>query len=158
MRVSSQQGIADMFGVSRETIDNWQQQGMPVAKRGGPGVPSEYESAACIDWLVTREVGKVQAEKPADRLARLKADEIELNLAERRGLLIPAEQLEPKLRAAFVAAREHWLNEPARLSRAIQGKREDEAEELLRQAFEEFLARLARWRDAELIEEEGGEE
>lgn len=157
MRVTGQQGIADMFGVSRETIDNWQQQGLPVAKRGGPGVPSEYDSAPCIAWYVDREVGKVQAEKPGDRLARLKADEIELNLAERRGLLIPAEQLEPKLKAAFVAAREAWLNEPGQLSRAIQGKSESATELLLQEAFEGFLMRLSQWRAAEHFGDEGDE-
>ena len=51
------------------SIDNWQQDGMPVEKRGWPGVPSEYDSVACINWLLNREVKKVQGEKPQDRLA-----------------------------------------------------------------------------------------
>lgn len=157
MKVTGQQGIADMFGVSRETIDNWQQDGMPVEKRGGPGVPSEYDSVACINWLLDREVKKVQAEKPQDRLARLQADKIELELAEKRGLLLPADQIEPKLRAAIIAAREFWRNEPTRLARDVPGKSIKEIENLLVSAFEAFLTKFARWQDAQIVDDEEGE-
>lgn len=153
MNVTGQQGIADMFGVSRETIDNWQQDGMPVEKRGGPGVPSEYDSVACINWLLNREVKKVQGEKPQDRLARVQADKIELELAEKRGLLLPADQIEPKLRAALIAAREMWRNEPARLAREVPGKPIKEIEELLAGSYEAFLIKLSRWQSVQVVEE-----
>ena len=155
MKVTGQQGIADMFGVSRETIDNWQQDGMPVEKRGGPGVPSEYDSVECINWLLSREVKKVQGEKPQDRLARVQADKIELELMEKRGLLLPADQIEPKLRAAMVAAREMWRNEPARLAREVPGKPIKEIEDLLAMSYEAFLVKLSRWQDATVVEDEG---
>lgn len=158
MLVTGQENIASIIGVAPKTIVEWQEQGFPIEVRGGPGVPSKYDTAACIRWLVERELRKVRTESPADRLSRLKADEIELNLLERRGMLIPAEQLEPKLRAAFVAAREAWLNEPGRLSRAVQGKSAEEAEGLLQAAFDAFLLRLSQWREAEQLDEEGGSE
>lgn len=155
MEVSGQQGIADMFGVSRETIDNWQRDGMPVEVRGGPGVPSQYDSVKCINWLVERETKKIQAERPQDRLARVQADKIELELAEKRGILLPADQIEPKLRAAIIAAREFWRNEPTRLAREVPQKSIKEIENLLVSAFEAFLTKFARWQDAQIIEEEG---
>jgi len=68
--------------------------------------------------------------------------------AERRGLLIPADQLEPKLRAAMIAAREAWRNEPARLAHEAQGKSPPDLESLLAAAFDAFLLRLSRWPDA----------
>ena len=153
MRIIGQQSIADLFGVSRETIDNWQQIGFPVAFRGGPGVSSEYESAECIGWRVTRAMKSVQEETPNDRLARVKADAIEMDNAERRGQLIPADLLEPKMRAAMVAAREAWLNEPQRLARMAHEVPADELEALLEQAFSEFLTRMSRWRDADPADE-----
>lgn len=153
MQVTGQHGIADMFGVSRETIDNWQRDGMPVAERGGPGVPSLYDATECINWLVSREVKKVQGEKPQDRLARVQADKIELELMEKRGLLLPADQIEPKLRAAMVAAREMWRNEPARLAREVPGKPIKEIEDLLAASYEAFLVKLSRWQDAKVVEE-----
>ncbi|HRQ47782.1 MAG TPA: terminase small subunit [Rhodocyclaceae bacterium] len=149
-----QETVADVFGVAPKTIVEWQEQGFPVALRGGPGVPSEYETADCIRWLVEREVRKVQGESPNDRLARVKADAIEMDNAERRGLLVRADAVEPRLRAAFVAAREMWIAEPKRLARAVLGLGEDEAEQLLQESFEAFLQRLATWQDAD-AEDEG---
>ena len=157
MQISGQQSIADVFGVTRETIDTWQHQGMPVEVRGGPGVPSIYDSAACIAWRVESEVRKVQGERPQDRLARVQADKIEMENAERRGLLIPADQLEPKLRAAMIAAREAWRNEPARLAHEAQGKSSQDMEILLAAAFDAFLTRLSRWPDASAGDLEDGE-
>lgn len=153
MRVTGQEIIASVFGVAPKTVVEWQEQGFPIALRGGPGVPSEYETEACIGWLVDREVKKVQSERPQDRLARVQADKIEMENAEKRGLLIPAEQLEPKLRAAMVAAREAWRNEPSRLAREVQGKTAEEVENFLSTAFNSFLVRLSRWPDAQVLDD-----
>lgn len=141
--------IAGLFGVAPKTIVEWQALGFPVALRGGPGVPSEYDSVDCIRWKVSHEVHKVQGETPTDRLSRVRADAIEMDNVVRRGLLIPADQLEPKLKAAIVAAREAWLNEPMRLARDVQGKSTQEIEDLLAAAFAEFLLRLSKWTDAD---------
>lgn len=153
MRIIGQENIASVFGVAPKTVVEWQEQGFPVALRGGPGVPSEYESEACINWLVDREVRKVQAEKPQDRLARVQADKIEMENAERRKELIPADQLEPRLAAAFIIARERWLDAPQRLARELpQDLRA--REEMLQAEFEAFLHRLADWAHADHDEEE----
>lgn len=143
-----------MFGVAPKTIVEWQEQGLPIAQRGGPGVASEYESADCIRWYVEREVRKVQDESPNDRLARVKADSIEMDNAERRGKLIPADLLEPKLQAAFVDAREKWLNVVPRLARELPADAAGR-EAMLQREFEAFLARLADWRRTDDENEEG---
>jgi len=153
MQITGQQGIADMFGVSRETIDTWQSAGLPVKSRGGPGVPSLYDAAECINWRLETEVRKVQGERPQDRLARVQADKIEMENAERRGLLIPAEQLEPKLKAAFVAAREAWLDAVPRLARELPAD-PDERERLLQAEFDAFLHRLADWAKADVEDDD----
>lgn len=131
--------------MTRKTIIAWQADGFPVKVRGGPGVPSEYDSAACIRWLVDREIAKVQTETPANRLARVKADSIEMDNLERRGLLIRADAIEPKLKAAFLAAREMWQNEPARLAHEVHGKKPQDAEAILAGAFDAFLVKLSQW-------------
>lgn len=153
MRIVGQERVADVFGVAPKTIVDWQEQGFPIALRGSPGIPSEYDTAACIAWLVDRELKKIQAESPNDRLARVRADSIEMDNAERRGLLIHADQLEPKLKAAFVAAREAWLDAVPRLAHDLpedtQGR-----EDLLQAEFEGFLHRLAQWANASDDEDE----
>lgn len=153
MRVIGQENIASVFGVAPKTIVEWQEQGFPVALRGKPGVPSEYESEVCIAWLVDREVKKVQSERPQDRLARVQADKIEMENATRRGVLIPADQLEPKLNAAFVAAREMWLDAVTRLARELPDDHRAR-EEMLQAEFEAFLHRLADWANADQYDED----
>jgi phage terminase Nu1 subunit (DNA packaging protein) len=150
MRIVGQQKIADLFGVTRESIDSWQKQGFPVAVRGGPGAPSEYESEACIAWLVERELQKVQAERPQNRLARAQAEKVEMDNAERRGQLIPADQLEPKLKSAFTWARATWFDAVPRLARELPA---DTAarEGMLQAEFEAFLHRLADWAHADQV-------
>ncbi|MBC2731368.1 terminase small subunit [Thiobacillus sp.] len=152
-RIVGQERIAEVFGVAPKTIVDWQEQGFPIAVRGGPGVPSEYESADCIRWYVEREVKKIQSESPNDRLSRVKADAIEMDNAERRGKLIPSDLLEPKLKAAFVAAREKFLDAVPRLARELPAEL-GARETMLQAELEAFLARLADWQKAENVEEE----
>src|SRR5689334_17936697 len=102
MRVVGMEQIAAAFGVAPKTIVEWQGDGFPIAVRGRRGVPSEYDLPACIDWLVKREVGKVQGEPPRDRVFRLQGDEIAMRLAEKQRLLIPAAEVEPMWSAACV--------------------------------------------------------
>lgn len=154
MNVIGIQSIADLFGVSHQTIANWQDQGLPVARRGGNGAPSEYESGECIRWLVERELRKVQTETPSNRLALAKAQAVEMDNAERRGTLIPVALLEPKLTAAFVAAREKWLDAQHRLARELPAD-VDGREAMLKTEFESFLTRLSSWANATEIEANG---
>lgn len=146
-RIVGQERIADVFGVAPKTIVEWQEHGFPIAQRGGPGVASEYESAECIRWKIEHELRKIQSESPNDRLARAKAESVEMDNAERRGQLVQAAQLEPKLAAAFVAAREKWLDAVPRLARELPVDI-DAREALLQAEFEAFLKRLASWSSA----------
>ncbi|KAF0102465.1 MAG: hypothetical protein FD187_2362 [bacterium] len=149
MRVIGQDKIAEMMGVAPKTIVEWQEAGFPVAVQGGRGVPNEYDAAACIRWLVDREVRKVQAESPKDRLHRLQADDMELRLAEKRAQLVPAAAIEPAMKAAVVAARERIRSEPARIAVAMEGKDRAERETQLRDLFDEVLGKLADWQQSQ---------
>lgn len=146
MRIIGQENIAGLFGVAPKTIGEWTEAGFPVAVQGGRGVPSEYEAADCVRWLVDREVRKVRSESPKDRLARLQGDQLEIDLAERRGTLIEAATVEPAMKAAIIAARERVRNEPARIAVALEGLGRSAREELLRKLFDEVLMKLSAWR------------
>jgi len=146
-RIAGQESIAAVFGVAPKTIVEWQEDGFPVALRGGPGVPSEYETEACINWLVNREVKKVQGESPRDRLFRLQADDLELSQAEKKGVLVRADSIEPRLRSAVVAARELLMRQAAPIAGQMEGCDRRKRETLLRDAFDGLLRRLANWRN-----------
>lgn len=138
----------------------WQDAGMPIAVRGmgGPGSPSRFDSAACITWLVQREVNKVAGGETAkDRLARLQGDAVELKLAVDRGELVPVALVEPAMTAAIISARERIRGEPARIAAALEGLDRAEREALLRDMFDDALRRLANWRQALDDETEGDE-
>lgn len=47
--------LSEVFGVSVRTIQNWQVQGMPVARGGGKGNEVLYESSAAIEWYSARD-------------------------------------------------------------------------------------------------------
>ncbi|EGH0547106.1 terminase small subunit [Escherichia coli] len=51
MEVNKKQ-LADIFGASIRTIQNWQEQGMPVLRGGGKGNEVLYDSAAVIRWYL----------------------------------------------------------------------------------------------------------
>ena len=149
MRIIGQESIAEVFGVAPKTIVEWQEAGFPVAQRGGPGVPSEYESAECISWLVQRELGKVRQESPRDRVFRLQADNLEIDLAEKRGRLIPVDAVEPKWKAACTAAREALLRDRRRLAARLDGVTDrQERERLIGECHEAFLRKLSDWQSA----------
>lgn len=147
-RVVGQESIAALFGVAPKTIVEWQEDGFPVAKRGGPGVPSEYDAPECIAWLVDRERAKVQGESPRDRLFRLQGDALERQQLQDAKVLVHVDSVEPKWRAAVLAAREYLLRQPAPLASRLQGMQRRQMEDQLRATFDEFLRRLADWRKA----------
>lgn len=154
-RIVGQESVAALFGVAPKTIVEWQGDGFPVAQRGGPGVPSEYESEECIQWLVDRERSKLQVESQRDRVYRLQGDVLERELAEKAKLLVPVDQVEPKWRAAVLAAREYLMRQPAPLASRLQGLNRRQVEDALRAAFDGYLRRLAAWRHAdEAVEDE----
>lgn len=153
MLVRSQAALADLFGVTDTTIQDWQARpGFPVLKSGAAFDAYEYDSAQVIAWHLAWKTSE-RGESPADRLSRVKADAIEMDNAERRGRLIPADLLEPKLNAAFVAAREKWLDAVPRLARDLPGDA-DQREVMLQAEFEAFLARLADWAKADDVADE----
>lgn len=149
MRIVGQHEIAKAFGVTGTTIVSWQEQGFPVAVQGKRGIPNEYNLPACIDWLVRREVTKVAGERPQDRLARAQAMRVEIDIAEAQKRLIPAEDVEPKWRAACVAAREHLLRARRRLVEQLgRCKTAKERSDAVGEVHDAFLRTLADWRGA----------
>ena len=106
----NKKALSEILGYSERTITDWQDDGMPVAYRGDRGESNRYDTSAVIRWLVDREVAKVRKESPKDRLDRLRADQMELNLAQQRGALVNVRQLEPELMQMVGAFRTELLS------------------------------------------------
>lgn len=143
MIITGQEVVAEVFRVTPKTIGLWQEQGFPVARKGGPHIPSQYCAADCVAWVLERELAKIRTESPKDRLNRLQADKIEMDLMQSRGVLVPVAAIEPHLRAAVIAARTFLRDSPGRLAEAVYGKDKRATESILAATFDQFLTKLA---------------
>ncbi|WP_250589615.1 terminase small subunit [Neisseria subflava] len=80
--------LSEILGITERSLTEWQKEGLPVASFADlRGQANEYDTKAVIGWLIQRELQRLNREKPRDRLDRLKADAIELEIKERTGEL-----------------------------------------------------------------------
>lgn len=105
--------LSEILGISERSLTEWQKEGLPVADYAeNRGQANQYDTAAVIRWMVEREIARLNKEKPRDRLDRLKADAIELDIKERIGELAPAALFERAWADHILAARTEFLTLP----------------------------------------------
>lgn len=121
--------LSEIIGVSERSLTEWQKDGLPVASYAdNRGQANEYDTKAVITWMIARETANYVQEKPRDRLDRLKADAIELDIKERTGKLAPVALFERAWSDHILAARTEFLTMPDVLATelsAIVGKEID---------------------------------
>ena len=146
--------LSEILGITERSLTEWQKEGLPVASFADlRGQANEYDTKAVIGWLIQRELQRLNREKPRDRLDRLKADAIELEIKERTGELAPAALFERAWADHITAARTEFLTLPETLASelsAIVGQPIDS--ELITAHVERALEKLANYgaEDAEL--------
>lgn len=139
----NQTELAEILGVTDVTLWEWQKEGMPIEVRGERGQANLYDSAACIDWRIERELAKRGKETQRDRLTRLQADALERENALKAGTLVPAEEIEPVWRGRIFSASAFLLGQRSRLAGLLEAAPGIEAKRtLLEREFTEFLTRL----------------
>ncbi len=72
-RLINKRELSEILNVSDQSLTEWQEEGMPVVERGGPGVPGRYDTAAVIRWAVFRELHKRSSMSAKDRLDDIRA-------------------------------------------------------------------------------------
>jgi terminase small subunit / prophage DNA-packing protein len=143
-KVVNKHDLSEILGISERTLTVWQRQGLPMSPRGVRGEPNVYDVPKVIRWWLRREVHKVQDEQPRDRLARVQADKVELELAEKRGELIPKAAIRPAWLGFVVATRQALRALPAGLAPVLaQLEGADPIRDLLEEAIDEALTKLA---------------
>ncbi len=107
MEIEGIESLALVLGVSHQTIADWQKEGLPVKRRGGPGTPSLFDAASCIQWHTARAVqqAKAKAQTPVERVYQLKGNKIENELDKLLSQLLRADAIEPMWTAAIEQAR-----------------------------------------------------
>ena len=115
-KLVNKRDLSEIIGVSERTFTEWQKEpGFPFEINGGRGVGNSYDTAKVIQWMIERDIARRSAEKPRDRLDRLKADMVEVDLAERLGQLAPAALFERAWSDHIIAAKTELLSLPLRL-------------------------------------------
>lgn len=143
--------LAQIFDVNVSTIDAWVRRGMPSLKKSGKGNPSEYESSACIQWRLTKQLeealmtsgacqinsdqtGTHQASAQELKRRRLEAETIiaeldqekkMIELAEKKKQLVFIEDANANIIDAVTTLRQRLLTIPRRLTPLVLGETND---------------------------------
>jgi phage terminase Nu1 subunit (DNA packaging protein) len=139
-RKVDQAELAEIFGVAPKTIWEWQAEGLPFEPRAATGAEHLFDTAKALTWLLRREVNKAAGgETQKDRLARVQADRIELEIAEKRGQLVPFAEIEPQWGRVVDAIRTELLMLPDRTELDLDEVKRD----VLREVVEGVLRNLS---------------
>ncbi|QAU22880.1 terminase small subunit [Dyella sp. M7H15-1] len=142
--------LADTFGVSLPTIDDWVRNGCPWVQRGGRGVEWVFDTAAVARWLRDKAaeaaVGDISgdAEEWKRRKIAAEAQREELKLAADRKLVAPVEQMERQLARVFAEIRAKLRNIPGRTVTTLIGMTDERKfKQILLAEIDDTLTSLA---------------
>ena len=114
--------LAEIHGVTQQTVTDWQKDDMPIESVGGRGTENQYDSAKVIEWRIQRAVAGKSKLTPQDRLYSAKAEEQEDKNLVRAGVLVPADEIEPVWAAGALAMRSDLLGLGARLKASLDAR------------------------------------
>lgn len=99
-QILNREELAGFLGVSTTQVDIYLRAGCPVIEKGAGRRPYKINSADALAWLRAREAetrtsaGGVEKDQAKQRFTQAAAELKELQLAERRGELLPAADVE----------------------------------------------------------------
>jgi phage terminase Nu1 subunit (DNA packaging protein) len=136
--------LSEFLGYSERTLTEWQDAGMPIEEKGDRGEANVYDTADVVKWLVSRETGKDRAETEKERLTRLQADQIELEIAVKRKTLVPVAEIEPVYNRMVATAAAFLRSQIVPLAQSLELVQGEEAKvQLITEGIDGFLTRLS---------------
>jgi phage terminase Nu1 subunit (DNA packaging protein) len=140
----NQTELAEILGKSDVTIWEWQKDGLPIAKQGARGAEHEYDTAEVIAWLEQRAAARAgKGESGREREARLRGDLMEIELAQKRNALVPADEVRPLWESRVLAAAFYMTGRHSRLAGILEATPGIEAKRLvLKKEDADFLTKL----------------
>ena len=139
--------LADLLGYAERSLTEWQEEGMPIARRADMrGQANEYDSASVVSWLLERAIRKAKAENPKDELYRSQTRLNQLKLAEMERTLVDAAEVEAEYARMILNARQQLLQLADRLAPELDAAAgEERKRELLGAAILEALKSLSQY-------------
>lgn len=107
-------GFGKMMGVSKQTVANWCDAGMPHEGGGRPGNPYTIKVREALPWLVSNRTEKPGSER--ERLAKEQADKFAIENAKSRGELIQSQHVEDVISAALASLSTQLEGLPGRMA------------------------------------------
>jgi phage terminase Nu1 subunit (DNA packaging protein) len=146
--------LAALLGCHMMTVTKWEQEGLPIASRGGKGRATYYDESQVRTWLQRRQDaaarstnGSVDLVKERARKERAQAVLAEQAYSIRTRDLLPRDEVEKGWSAVIGAVRTKLLSLPATLSdqlaRAAVVDGEPGVERILQAAVTDALRELA---------------
>lgn len=129
----TRQGLADIFGVSLPTIDNWVRQGCPYISKGGRGQEWQFNTAQVSKWLRDRDVEEATGGIPDDleelklREQKAKTELTELELAQKKGEVALISEFERIWAMSMGQLRQNILGVPQRAVLQLLGETDEMA-------------------------------
>ena len=119
--------LAEIFGVSAPTVDDWVSRGCPYQKKGSKGIPWGFKSSEVYNWL--KKVNLSVASSAANcneqqlKLRKLAAETIaaELHLAKIKNDVAPVDDMKRLVAKAFLDVKARLRIVPERVSVKLIG-------------------------------------
>lgn len=166
-------GIADALGKSIPTVKSYIKQGLPYEQAGDQGSEWVFSIPTVNQWYIRREIEKglpdlVTPNTPQDNAAELKRrkyeaetkiaevdlEKKEIELAEKKGLLVLIEDANAAIVDAVTTLRQKLLTVPRRVTPLILGETDERiAKELIEKEIIDALEDLSRGFEGESIAE-----
>lgn len=143
--IVNKQRLEAILGRDHKTVLKWQKEGMPFIPASGRGKANTYDTEAVIDWLIAKEKDKDGAFTRAKlRLIEAQAEMAELDVLEKKELLIPLDKMQHLWAGVLASCRARILSIPSRLAPVIATHRDPKKiEKVLKEACDEALTDLA---------------
>jgi phage terminase Nu1 subunit (DNA packaging protein) len=143
--------LAEILGKSERTLTEWQKDGMPIEHEGDRGEANVYDTEKCIAWWFSRETNRATSlENERAALTRLQQEQLTMKIAEVRGELVNASEIEPTWARFVIAARTFALQLRWRLPEEMEAVASIEAKrDIIDGHIETLLRQLVSYDDSE---------
>lgn len=149
-RLVNQGELASIFGVQALTIRAWERKGCPVEKRGGAGKPSLYNTAAVARWreeqaaaAAAGDLSAMDIEEAKRRKLAAEATIAEMDLAVKRGELIPIDVIGAQVEDEYASVRANFMAMAGEIAADLEHRSTIEIEEMIASKVTEILDGLS---------------
>jgi phage terminase Nu1 subunit (DNA packaging protein) len=155
MRDKTQQDIADIFDVTKKTINLWIKKGLPYSSSGtGRGNKNHFDETEVASWMKANHVTGVVGhpnQPTSERMAAAKlrnqealANLNELKVAREKGILIERSEQEQNNVRKFTILKNKLLGLSSQVSAILAGLEAAEIQEELESRIREVLSELSK--------------